>query len=300
MKILHPEPTTTSAPQGLLNTLAVAPLPSPALATKSIPAKRSAPVSSPAPTPKFNPRKDLPSSSTEASRGFWGQDNLFGGGSTICHHTFVPPPSFKQSNINPLLNSEAVSAAPAASSKDLSMPFHEWSADNQFNLRSMDSYRMQIWSRLTREAQAEKDKVPLELRPKNVENKTPSTASSSASTSTSTSSAEASLAAHLANAATNHITNKLASSFWSAFTGVNTAIDTDKLTAVVTGQAKLSVVPNSSISIYNEKNGVLDEEGLSQLMGGLKLQAGTGVKFGGVRENPLGVFSNFIKSAGCH
>jgi len=292
MKILHPEtaPTTSAPVQGLLNTLAA----SPALAPKSVPAKRAAP-SSPAITPKFNPRKDLPSSSTEASRGFWGQDNLFGGGSTICHHTFVPPPSFKQNNINPLLNSEPITATPAtASSKDLSMPFHEWSADNQFNLRSMDSYRMQIWSRLTREAQAEKDKVPLELRPKfYVE------AKAAPSPSTSTSTAEASLAAHLANAATNHITTKLATSFWSAFSGVNTSFDTDKLTAVVTGQAKLSVVPTSTSSTYNEKNGVLDEEGLSALMGGLKLQTG-GIKLCGVRENPLGVFSSFIKSAGCH
>jgi hypothetical protein len=299
MKVLHPESAIqTSAPPipALFNTLAMSP------SVKTIPAKRTA-----SPAPRFNPRKDLASSSTEASRGFWGQDNMFGGGSTICHHTFVPPPTFKQANLNPLLNSEPVTplAAPASSSsstittsKDISMSFHEWSENNQFNLRSMDSYRMQIWSRLTREAQAEKDNIPVDMRPKfYVESKPAPPATS----------AEASLAAHLASTATSHITSKLSASFWSAFTtGTgNQGLDTDKLTAVVTGVSKLSVVPNSP-ERFNEKDsqksgvGLLDEEGLSSLMGGLKLQTGgiVGVSRG-VRENPMGVFSNFIKSASC-
>jgi hypothetical protein len=169
------------------------------------------------------------------------------------------------------------------------MPFHEWSENNQFNLRSMDSYRMQIWSRLTREAQAEKDNVPVDMRPKfYVESKPALTT------------AEASLAAHLASTATSHITSKLSASFWSAFSQGQQGLDTDKLTAVVTGTAKLSVVPNEPK--FNEKeggkSGVLDEEGLSSLMGGLKLQTG-GAAIRGVRENPMGVFSNFIKSASC-
>jgi len=298
MKVIHPESAQDiSAPPipGMFNTLALSP------SIKTIPAKRTA-----SPTPRFNPRKDLPSSSTEASRGFWGQNDMFGGGSTICHHTFVPPPTFKQANLNPLLNSEPLATPTttpaAASSKDISMPFHEWADHNQFNLRSMDSYRMQIWSRLTREAQAEKDNVPIDMRPKfYVESNSKPTLST----------AEASLAAHLASTATSHITSKLSASFWSAFSPVQgSGLDTDKLTAVITGQSKLSVVPNIPEQKFNEKgpsssskvslnSSILDEEGLSNLMGGLKLQTGGMALNRGVRENPLGVFSSFIKSASC-
>jgi hypothetical protein len=305
MKILHPESALAPSPAPALMTAFAL---SPSLPAASTPIKKR--TTSPAPTPKFNPRKDLPSSSTEASRAFWGNDNMFGGGSTICHHTFTPPPVFRQQqvNMNPLLNAgSTVEATPiAASSKDISMPFSEWSENNNFNLRSMDNYRMQMWSRLTREAQAEKDKVPSELRPKfYVESKPPTPAP------TSSTSAEASLAAHLANAAAGHITTKLASSFWSAFSGPS-SLDTDKLSAVVTGTAKLAVVPSSSSSTYkpsvelNEKtsSGPLDEEALNTLMGGLKLQtpAGSGMQLQSqsrlgnrVRENPLGAFSSFIK-----
>lgn len=147
---------------------------------------------------------------------------------------------------------------------------------------------MQIWSRLTREAQAEKDHVPVDMRPKFYVESKPAL-----------STAEASLAAHLASTATTHITSKLSASFWSAFSQGQQGLDTDKLTAVITGTSKLSVVPNTPEK-FNEKDGaksgVLDEEGLSSLMGGLKLQTG-GAAIRGVRENPMGVFSNFIKSA---
>jgi hypothetical protein len=141
MKILHPETAfALSEPAPLISAFTL----SPALSAVPVPAPTPSKkrMLSPAPTPKFNPRKDLPSSSTEASRGFWGNDNMFGGGSTICHHTFMPPPVFKQSqaNMNPLIDSETVKVAPAES-KDLSMPFAEWSENNNFNLRSMDSYR---------------------------------------------------------------------------------------------------------------------------------------------------------------
>jgi hypothetical protein len=219
---------------------------------------------------------------------------MFGGGSTICHHTFMPPPVFKQSqaNMNPLIDSETVKVAPAES-KDLSMPFAEWSENNNFNLRSMDSYRMQMWSRLTREAQAEKDHIPTELRPKFYESPSPS-------------SAEASLAAHLASATATHITSKLASSFWSAFSGPS-SLDTDKLSAVVTGTARLAVVPTTTMAHtytptpeISEKHTTPagpEEDALTALMGGLKLQTGglhcrVGMN---VRENPLGALGRIIK-----
>jgi hypothetical protein len=242
---------------------------------------------------------------------------MFGGGSTSVHHAIVPPPVFKQANMNPLIKSDTVEpiTAPAmpTSAKDISIPFHEWTENNNFNLRSMDAYRMQIWSRLTREAQAEKDKVPMELRPKFLVES--ASASASASASKPAVSDEVNLATQLATAATSHITSKLASSFWSAFSGPTSALDTDKLSAVITGTAKLAVIPSARTAHHQEVNsekttsttgtGVLDEEGLMVLMGGLKLHSGLanhghGHGHGhGVRENPLGVFSTFIKSAGC-
>jgi hypothetical protein len=166
---------------------------------------------------------------------------------------------------------------------------------------------MQIWSRLTREAQAEKERVPVELRPKFYVEKAKEERKPTAAETTTTS-AEASLAAHLATAATSHITSKLASSFWSAFsssgTGAGAGLDNDKLTAVVTGQAKLSVIPSSSEQHFCEKTAssstsVLNDESLASLMGGLKLHMAPAPVSRGVRENPLGAFSQFMKAASC-
>lgn len=325
MKIIHPESATTNSQSpALMNAFA---LPSRTIEAAKTPAKRTP---SSTPTPAFNPHKDIASSSTQASRGFWGNDNMFGGGSTFCHHTLTPPPVFPRVNINPLLNdngadrhqtptattststiNEFGAGSQQASSKDLSQPFSDWSSNTDFNLRSMDAYRMQMWSRLTREAQAEKDNVPYDLRPKFfVDPK--STISTPTPTNSST---EATMAlAQLTNAASTHITSKLATSFWSAFSGP-TSLDSDKLTAVVTGSAKLTVVPitpssTSQVSSgiqYSEKTSTgheMDDDAtisLSHLMAGMKMQSGLG---GGgretrpkVRENPLGALSSFIKHA---
>lgn len=308
MKIIHPETanTNTQAPAFMNNLV----LPSRS-ETPNTP-KRTL---SSAPTPTFNPHKDIASSTTQASRGFWGNDNMFGGGSTICHHTFTPPPVFPRVNLNPLLNENGAdrhqpAQQTAANSKDLSQPFSEWSSNTDFNLRSMDAYRMQMWSRLTREAQAERDNIPHDLRPKfYVDPK-----STTSTPSPTTSNVEATLAAQLAGAATNHITSKLASSFWSAFSGP-TSLDTDKLAAVVTGHAKLAVVPTASTSHTQSGTGMSEktpanvgntseDDGLSHLMLGLKLQAQAGRDAQAqiqvrpkVRENPLGALSTFIKHA---
>lgn len=307
MKILHPESASTTSQ-------------SPALFTGlALPTHSPITRATPTPTPTFNPNKDMPmsSASTQASRGFWGAGNgaSGGGGSTICHHTFTPPPVFPRAsaNINPLLNSSSSSTPQSSFSqeKDLSQPFSDWSADNTFNLRSMDAYRMQMWSRLTREAQAEKDQVPFELRPKFYAD--PSSSSSSASASSSSASAtsstsagasEATAAAAAAVAATaaSHITSKLASSFWSAFSGPSSSLDTDKLAAVVTGTAKLAVVPDSHPhSPSGSAASSSSDESLSYLMGGLKLHSGPAmtmpINSNKVRENPLGALSSFLKHA---
>lgn len=289
MKIIHPESAnTTSQSPAFMNALAL-----PSFARGNAITQASVKRTTPAPpTPTFNPHKDLASSSTQASRGFWGNDNIFGGGSTICHHTFTPPPVFPRVNLNPLLNDNGIDrhTAPSsfANSKDLSQPFSEWSTDNNFNLRSMDAYRMQMWSRLTREAQAEKEQIPHDLRPKFFVDSKSATSSPSPTAQT----AEATLA----GAAAMHITSKLASSFWSAFSGPS-QLDTDKLAAVVTGSAKLAVVPTISEKAPHPASHVAaEDDSLLHLMSGLKLHASRDVR-PKVRENPLSALSTFIKHA---
>jgi hypothetical protein len=201
-----------------------------------------------------------------------------------------------RTNINPLLNAtdpRGVSLS-TASGRDTSGTFSEWSENNAFSLRSMDTYRMQMWSRLAREAQAEKSGLSGELRPKFfVEPKSPSSSFTSTSTAEASSSAiAAASAAHLASVAATHITSKLASSFWSAFASPSSKLDTDKLTAVVTGKARLQVVED-------EKAPISFEDDLAAALGGLRLQAGVGRStVVGARENPLGAISSFFKHAG--
>lgn len=297
MSILHPESANTeSYSPALMSALAMPPT-LPAITPPTV--RRT-------PTPAVNTRKDLPAS-LESSRGFWGgsENNLLGNGSTICHTMFTPdlvlptstaPPlksiaDLPRVNLNPRLNDSDNRMPPlgsTANAKELGSTFSDWSENNAFTLRSMDNYRMQMWSRLAREAAAEKSNLGGDLRPKfYVE------AKASTSTATSTSTAEAlapSTAANLASAATSHITSKLASSFWSAFSGPGARLDTDKLAAVVTGSAKLRVVEVS------EKADEADR--LVAALGGLRLQTGSRNNEGlRVRENPLGAIGSFFKLA---
>lgn len=292
MSILHPESASKSFSPAMVSALAK----SPAVASAASSTTPNGPVRRPGtPLNTYNPRKDLPSS----LKGGWGNDNMFSGGSTICHTIMTPDLVLPSSNpaplrsfadlprvnLNPHLNEPAPSTLPhtlsnTASGADGSSTFSEWSENTPWSLRSMDSYRMQIWSRLAKEAAADKANLAGDLRPKFfVEG--PSTPSPTA--------------ADVAGAATSHVTSKLASSFWSAFTqGSSKSLDSDKLAAVVTGQAKLKVVP------VNQKEG--EEDVLASLMGGLKMQSGVSPcerrRAEGARENPLGVLCGFLKHAG--
>ena len=328
MKVLHPESAETVSPSpALVNALAlptVVPEPIPAAAPAQLP-RRSA-------TPSFNTRKDL--SSSIGSSAFWGgsDKNMFGGGgSTICHHLLTPDlvlpessatssPSSSSSptlksiadlprvNINPALNdgdARGTNLRLAGNPRDMSSTFNEWVDNNAFSFRSMDSYRMQLWGRLAREAAADKANVPAQLRPKFfVEPKT-----------------KASTATH--DLSSKGITDRLASSFWSAFEGPSARLDAEKLAAVVTGVAKLKVVaasssaspnvssPRRSAEEFNEKapspvsaakaatDAMAATDALSMAMGSLKLVTGNNGRVDNfsVRENPLGALSSFFKHA---
>ena len=283
MSILHPETaTSTSTPPNLMANFTM-----PVSLPQGIP--EAGPSKPRTVTPKFNTRKDLPSTSLDTTKAFWGGSNDFlgGGGSTICHTMFTPDLVLPQTqpqtsplksmhdlprvNINPRLNEEPRRASPPPPKDDLQGTFQEWSETNAFNLRSMDSYRMQIWSRLAREAAAEKTSMPVDIRPKFY-------------TESSTSAA-----ASLAATATNHVTSKLASSFWSAFTRTGSrSLDSDKLAAVVTGQSRLAVVPSKEHDLADDLAASLS--GL-RLQSGLSSGEGTGLR---ARENPLGAITNFV------
>lgn len=136
---------------------------------------------------KPNTQKDLPPTSPRASaaRAFWGGrggNNVFGGagGVTSVHATLVPDlfshakndpfvniEFHDQENINPALNlpcfggfgvqsfgslgssSLAPSKLPAAG---LGSNFDAFAETNPFTFKSLDSYRMQLWGRMAREA----------------------------------------------------------------------------------------------------------------------------------------------------
>ncbi|WVW78453.1 hypothetical protein I302_100407 [Kwoniella bestiolae CBS 10118] len=315
MSILHPESANkSSVSPAMVNALAL----SPALASPSAPVNATAGPGpntirrSNTPLNTFNPRKDLPAS----LKGSWGgNDNMFGGGSTICHTMFTPdlvlPPTNSTStpaplrsladlprvNLNPRLNDDAPVPAPRGhilagmgNGQDVSKTFASWSEDTPFSLRSMDSYRMQMWSRLAREAAADKANLAGDMRPKFfVEVKEEPLPAPSA--------AAAAQAAVVAAAASNHITTKLANSFFSAFQS-GSKLDTDKLAAVVTGQAKLKVVSSTELELPPSPAAQVAENGnedcLSMLMGSLKLQSGPGLRSVGARENPLGTLCGFF------
>ncbi|WWC67942.1 uncharacterized protein I206_101861 [Kwoniella pini CBS 10737] len=312
MSILHPESANkSSVSPAMINALTMSPsLPSLSPSANAVAGpgpntiRRSA-----TPLNTYNPRKDLPAS----VKSQWGSnDNMFGGGPTICHTMFTPdlvlPPSstpaplrsladLPRVNINPHLNDESVTRghmlAGVGNGQDTSKTFSNWSEETPFSLRSMDSYRMQMWSRLAREAAADKANLTGDIRPKffvEVKDEPQSLPLTP----------PPGVAALAASAASTHITSKLANSFFSAFQGTGSSLDNDKLAAVVTGQANLRVVPTESIPEFTYSSTSADvsynEDCLSMLMGGLKLQSGPGSRSPsvGARENPLGALCGFL------
>jgi hypothetical protein len=155
----------------------------------------------------------------------------------------------------------------------------------------MDSYRMQLWSRLAREAAADKANVPADLRPKFfVSPQDEPTSSPSVAKS----------ATAIAATAAEHVMSKLTSSFWSAFSGSSSKVDSDKLAAVVTGKARLAVVDIDRVVPAARGNNApaaqTTADDLAHAMAGLKVASGSSpAETLRVRENPLGVLGGFFK-----
>jgi len=213
----------------------------------------------------FNPRKDVPASTSAllnqmSPRSMWGEGS---GGYTSVHATFMPdlalPPTLSMNiprqNLNPLLNmvNEPMSKAPHPFKSDgnnLGESFDAWSAETPFSYRSLEAYRMQLWSRMARDASLAKQGVPLDMRPKFLKEPTEekhASPASSASTASAGIAPEAVPAPVLSNVISSAISSRLFSAFISAFQApTGRGLDGDRVAAVFTGKAGLKVVENAA------------------------------------------------------
>ena len=111
---------------------------------------------------KANRNKDLPS--TGSRNGFWG-GSVLGSGTTPVHTTLIPDfdvstlsgkpkaPAPLQENLNPLLNSRLLPKPTLPPSTGLS-GFDGFVDTNSFTYKTLESYRMQLWQKMAREAGA--------------------------------------------------------------------------------------------------------------------------------------------------
>jgi bZIP-type transcription factor MBZ1 len=230
-----------------------------------------------------NRNKDLPSSGS--TRGFWGGHTL--GGTTPVHTTLIPDfdistiagkPRPLQENMNPLLNSTpAMDENQTQSSLAPYLPLLSSGLDglHNFTLKGLDNDRMQLWSRMAREAGAAQA-----ARDKQLGSPASSTHSSLGSSNGYSSSLsqsnvsplffsspslqlikkEATKAvtptlsqAALATTLSTTVSSKLMGALWSAFAPKST-LDIDKVKKVLEGKAELRVVDveHSSAAVLEE------------------------------------------------
>lgn len=201
-------------------------------------------------------------------------------------------PTFPRTNLNPAMNVSFGSSSPASSSSaaspdyssatastsrrssatsassalgptgdafqpDLTTTFEAWSGANDFNLRSLDAYRMQLWSRMARDAALARSGVPAELRPKFLREPSGSIAAKNRAADATNASigqaGESVSPAAMASVVQQAITTRLFSAFVDAFrrpAGTGTGpgeIDADKVAAVFSGRSTLKVVPDTAV-----------------------------------------------------
>lgn len=224
-----------------------------------------------APVPRANRNKDLPSSGS--TRGFWGGSTI--GGTTSVHTTLIPEFDIStlsgkprlQENINPQLNSANVpDEGFNQANTNANLPLLSSGLDglHNFTFKGLDGDRMQLWSRMAREAGAAQA-----IREKGLVSSPASSTHSSLGSSGYTSSGILSnqnvgplffasptsqvkkevgkalstqtptpSQAILATSLTNTVTNKLMGAVWGAFAPKST-VDIDKVKKVLEGKAVL-------------------------------------------------------------
>jgi hypothetical protein len=228
-----------------------------------------------------NRNKDLPSSGS--TRGFWGGSTI--GGTTPVHTTLIPDfdisalsgkPRLLQENLNPLLNSAPASREDATPH----LPLFSSGLDglHNFTLKGLDTDRMQLWSRMAREAgaaQAAREKLSASpassyhsslgssgYSPQSALSQfsvsplfllSPTNAGIQASQKEGTLSSPTLSQAVLATSISNTISGKLMGSLWRAFAPKQT-LDLDKVKRVLEGKAELHVVDveNSNLTALEE------------------------------------------------
>jgi bZIP-type transcription factor MBZ1 len=229
-----------------------------------------------------NRNKDLPSSGS--TRGFWGGSTI--GGTTPVHTTLIPDfdisalsgkPRMLQENLNPILNSTPASREDATPH----LPLFSSGLDglHNFTLKGLDTDRMQLWSRMAREAgaaQAAREKLsgsPASSLHSSMGSSgySPQSALSQFSVSplfllsptkagvagqkeaSNTLSTPTPSQAVLATSISNTISGKLMGSLWRAFAPKQT-LDLDKVKRVLEGKAELRVVDveNSNLTAWEE------------------------------------------------
>lgn len=233
---------------------------------------------------KANRNKDLPS--TGSRNGFWGGPVL-GNGATPVHTTLIPdfdvstlsgkPKALAplQENLNPLLNSKILPKPTVPSSTSLT-GFDGFVDTNSFTYKTLESYRMQLWQKMAREAGAAHNKDHSSFTASSPSSSSPSTAWSSSPLGVASAqvgphyftSPKQSLAvvkaedtktlnpvqaAAAATTVSQTIVGKLSGAFWDAFSpkpavslpkpsSTTSSIDVDKVRKVLEGKAVLRVV----------------------------------------------------------
>jgi hypothetical protein len=261
----------------------------------------------------YNPNKDVPSSlaslgsiSPTSLRNMW-QGAGAGGGYMSVHTALTPDitlPSSQmanhqtsprgqlppQINMNPLLNKSPMprqSTAPLGArgdGQDLSDSFDAWTDGTTFSHKSLDAYRMQLWSRMARDSSLAKAGVPVEMRPKFFKDSSICLASDAPKRAPSI---EDDGAAHvnplvpaMGQVVQQAISTRLFSAFLAAFQNpTKDGVDGDKISAVFTGKAKLAVVPNDPPSpVLSEKAGPVNAaDALERSFANLKLASQRGL-----------------------
>ncbi|KAJ9123309.1 hypothetical protein QFC22_001508 [Naganishia vaughanmartiniae] len=200
------------------------------------------------------------------------------------------PYMFARANLNPLLNDPSMVApqqkssdptSPTTSSisllasndgSDLSDSFGNWSAQNGFTWNNLDAYRMQLWSRMARDASYARQGVPVEMRPKFLReqhSKSSSTSVTGALSPVGTSPYAPAPPTYkeshddpvpsITQIVQHTISTRLFSSFLNALKAPTTTaagtgrLDTDKIADIVSGKAHLGVLP-SEPPAYSEKH----------------------------------------------
>lgn len=231
--------------------------------------------------PRPTRNKDLPASGS--TRGFWGGATM--NGTTPVHTTLIPDFDISttlsgkprlQENMNPLLNS---SVKRDAQSTTPNLPLLSSGLDglHNFTFRNMDGDRMQLWSRMAREAGAAQARRE-ELLGSPASSAGSSLGSSGYSSNLSHNINPLFFASPLAKKDINksvpmptptqalvgtsiahHVTGKLMGALWGAF-APKSVLDMDKVKKVLDGKAELRVV-----DVDSRSNTAALEEGLKAM-----------------------------------